>query len=713
MDQEIPQTDDLFNFVGPDFGYNETDHGLLEAWAIPRIMGPGPDPTSSVGLPNGYPEPQSNSYYQNEPSQTYLDPNSGQNWLTGAHTHASPVSMGHNPEAPLTPRSSSRPLTGEPQLTTSPYSPADPSPLNGQDVTIGSHRPALSPTIPPATNAVSFRDLLSMLIQTINAILFTLTGRQTPDNSQLRTVQEQLQDALSIVNELTSPHQGREQNGNDEDKQFRCLLCPQRLTCKNRGTFKRHITTTHYPSKRYFCPICDQGSSSAGFLRKDKHLLHMRQHGQPRMSKEEMEAVTQHLPPPQNCAIAGCRQPISTWEDFINCLCRHCAIADDWDQDNGSDGDDGDDDDNNGDDGNGGSNRFFSQPGNRNYGNMSNGAPYSHYSDNQYGNYNGRNGTNPHQYRGVANSTSSSSKQQSSQVLGLKGVPTGPGRAGISQPKPTFASLKDSQPHTKNPTAVYFDTDNLCPETFRVEVSLRFASSIWKSRDELGMKEPQEKPGSEKQAVSISVSKEVSRELQRLRYFETCVYENQKQGSLLTYVYETFVVSQHGHFEQVIESSMHSTYMRRRLKTTYPFDTFADLASNPEILYQTVEFGVARQPKIPADCLFYLAKEKDHGSSEANLEATRRASPRKRAHLRVRVKAIAGVLALRAAVTKAPLATDNTEVGDGWELGIPYPAQDDVFKVLAWLVQALVFFLRMPPNPRVHVVLACGSLEAP
>jgi hypothetical protein len=426
------------------------------------------------------------------------------------------------------------------------------------------------------------------------------------------------------------------------------------------------------------------------------------------MAREAMEAVTQHLPPPQNCAIAECNQPISSWKDFIDCLCRHCAISDDWDQDNGSDGDDGDDDDddddNNGDDGNGGGSRYFSQTGNRNYGNTSNGGPYSHYNYDQFGDLSGRSGTNPHQYRGVTNGTDLSSKQRSSQVLGLKDVPTGPGRAGISHPKSTFTGLKDSQPHAKKPSALLFGHDNLCPEIFKVEVS------ICKYGGDLGMKEPQEKPGSDKQAASISVSNEVSRELERLRFFETCVYANQKQGSLLTYVYETFVVSQHGHLVQVIESSMQSTYIRGRHKSS--FDTFADLASDPEILYQTVEFGVARQPKIPAECLFYLAKEKDHNSSEANLEATRRASPKKRAHLRVRVKAIAGVLALRAAVTKAPLAMDNAEVGDGWELGIPCPAQDDVFKVLAWLVQVLVFFLRMPPNPRVYVMLACGSLEA-
>ncbi|KAL4821024.1 hypothetical protein BDW67DRAFT_151822 [Aspergillus spinulosporus] len=686
MDQEIPQTDDMFDFSNPSFGYNDTDHGELEALVIPRIIGPGPDFTSSVGLANGYSEPQSNLYHQNEPSQTYLDPNSGQIWTSGVHTHASNA---QSPETPLTPRSSSYALTSEPQLPNSAYSPADPALLNGQDVTTGPHRPALSPTITPATNAVSFRDLLSRLIQINQAIFVTLSDISTPNNSQLCGVQEQLQEALSLVNELISPQQGREQNGNDDDKRFQCLLCTQRLLCKNKGTFTRHITTTHYPSKLYFCHICNQGSSSAWFLRKDKHLLHMRQHGQTGMSREAMRAVTHHLPPPQHCAIAECKRPTSTWQDFINCLCRHCEIPDDCDQDNGSDGDDGDDDDNNGNDGNGGGNQYFSQSGNRNYGNTSKGGHYCHYNHDQFGGLGGRSGTNSHQYRGVGNSTDLSSKQRSSQVLGLQDVPTGPGRAGISHPKSTFAGIKDSQPHTKKPSTLLFGHDNLYPETFNVEVSLRFGSSMEKYRGDQGMKEPQENPRSEKQAASISVSNEVSRELERLRYFETCVFESQKQGSLLTYVYETFVVSQHGHFVQVIDSSMKN------------------------ILYQTVELGLTRQPKIPADCLFYLAKEKDHSSSEANLEATRRASPRKRVHLRVRVKAIAGVLALRAAVTKAPLATDNAEVGDGWELGIPHPAQDDVFKVLAWLVQVLVFFLRMPPNPRVCVMLACGSLEAP
>ncbi|KAL6237082.1 hypothetical protein BDW75DRAFT_249543 [Aspergillus navahoensis] len=570
MDQGNSQGDGLFNLVDPDVGYNHDEHLYhdleFETLGIPRIMGPGPDPSSNVESSHEHLEPSA-SYFQAGLSQTYLGPSSAQNWLTATYTHACHDSAGLGPE--------------------------------------------------------------------------------------LRVVQGQLQDALSIVNELISPHQGRERNANDEDKQFRCILCPQtkRLECKNRGTFKRHITTTHYPSKRYFCPICvDQGSSSAWFLRKDKHLLHMRQHGHTRLSKEEMEAVTQHMSPPQNCAIAGCDNPISTWEEFIDCLCRHCAISDDWDQNNRSDGDDGDDDDNNGDDGNGGANQYYSQPGNGNYGNMSNGPPYSHYSAYRFGESGAGGGTGSHQYRGVANGTYLSSNQRSPQVLGLKDACTRRGQAGISQRKSRLTGRKDSQQLTPKPSAVLNDNDNPYPDTFRTEVSLRIGSSIWKHHAGKGVEDPGERPVSDKQAVSILVRKEVSRELQRLRYFETCVFENQKQGSLLTYVHETFVISQHGHFEQVIESSM---------------------------------------------------------------QTTRRASPRKRVHLRVRVKAIAGVLALRAAVSKTPLAMDNAEAGDGWELGIPYPAQDDLFKVLAWLLQVLIFFLRMPPNPKVYVMLASGSVEVP
>ncbi|KAL4971781.1 hypothetical protein BDW66DRAFT_163438 [Aspergillus desertorum] len=481
----------------------------------------------------------------------------------------------------------------------------------------------------------------------------THAGPDSADlSSELRTLQKQLQDALSIVDELISPRQGRERNANDEDKQFRCILCPQtrRLEFKNRGTFKRHITTTHYPSKRYFCPICvNQGSGSAWFLRKDKHLLHIRQHGHTGLRKEEMEAVTQHISPPQNCAIAGCDNPISTWEEFIDCLCRHCAISDGWDQDNGSDGDDGDDDDNNVDDGNGGGNQYLSQSNNGNLG-MSYGPPHGHYNGNQFGDPSARGGTGQHQYRSVANGTYLSSDQQSSHVLGLMDARTRPGRAGAPHPKSHLTGLKNLQQPTPKPSMVLSDYDSTYPATFRTEVSLRHESSICKHHRGVDLENPEEKSLSDKQALSISMSNEVTRELQRLKYFETCVFENQKQGSLLTYVHETFVISQRGYCAQIIESSV---------------------------------------------------------------QTTRRASPTKRVHLRVRVKAIAGVLALRAAISKAPLAVDNTEVGDGWELGIPHPAQDDVFKVLAWLVQVLVFFLRMPPNPRVYVLLASGSADAP
>ncbi|RDW86217.1 putative C2H2 zinc finger domain protein [Aspergillus mulundensis] len=683
--------DPRFEFNDPQFEFNDEQVDLmLQILVVPRIIGPGPSPNSHAGSAREYLEPQSTPYLQAGPSQVYLDPNLAQNLPTAFHAHPSPDSAVAGLEAPGLSRGSSfQSSMGEPQSGNSPYSPVDQSLLNGQGRITTQRRPVTSPTVPPLTNVASPRGLLNALIQimvVIGSILYI--GCDMPNNTQLRTVQEHLQEALSLVDKLISPNQGGERNANDEDKQFRCILCPpnRKLECKNRGTFKRHITSKHYPTKRYFCPIC---GGSVCFSRKDKHLLHMRQHDHPRLTREEMENVTQHLPPPLRCAVLECDNPISTWEDFIDCLCRHCTISDDWDQGNGSDGDDGDgdDDDNNGDDGDGGGhggeNQYFSPLGKGYHGNLPNAPQYDQYSGNQFGGPSAWGGTGSYNYCEAAPCS-----YQSFRSLGLEGAATVQARSGFPQPKSTVTGL-DSQHSPSVPSAKWIDGDTRHLETFEAELCLRFGTSPGKTQGDLTEEDPKEKPNSGKEAVSIAVSNEVSRELQRLRYFETRVFENQKQGSLLTYVHETLVIPRPGHFGQVIVSSMH------------------------EILYQRVEFALEKQPKIPADCLFYLAKEKGHRSSEVNLEATRQASPKKRAHLRVRIKAIAGVLALRAAVSKAPLEIDNTEVSDGWELGIPYPPQEDVIKVLAWLVHVLVFFLRMPPNPKVYVMLASGSLEVP
>ncbi|KAL2836111.1 hypothetical protein BJY01DRAFT_222505 [Aspergillus pseudoustus] len=71
----------------------------------------------------------------------------------------------------------------------------------------------------------------------------------------------------------------------------------------------------------------------------------------------------------------------------------------------------------------------------------------------------------------------------------------------------------------------------------------------------------------------------------------------------------------------------------------------------------------------------------------------RRSSPKRRAHLRVRVRVIAGVLALRAAVSKSPPVPGTQEAGDGWELGIPLRAVLPTRKKMMMGVTYVVCFL--------------------
>jgi hypothetical protein len=84
----------------------------------------------------------------------------------------------------------------------------------------------------------------------------------------------------------------------------------------------------------------------------------------------------------------------------------------------------------------------------------------------------------------------------------------------------------------------------------------------------------------------------------------------------------------------------------------------------------------------------------------------RQSSPKRRAHLRVRVRVIAGVLALRAAVSKSPPVAGNIEAGDGWELGIPLrallPTRDKMMMGVTYVVYFLAFCLRLT-DPHIYL----------
>ncbi|KAL4805544.1 hypothetical protein BDV18DRAFT_21277 [Aspergillus unguis] len=422
-------------------------------------------------------------------------------------------------------------------------------------------------------------------------------------------------------------------------------------------------------------------------------------HGENPVPKDEEQIWFVSMPPPQKCPICG--MGVSDWPGFWACLRRHCLISDSDRDQGGSNGDDSDGDDDDGDNGNGGNNKYYPPPGNGNgyFGDSPSGFHYNQLSSNQLGGPSAWSGTDFYRHQAAPSDSS----------IPLDSVGSvSSSTASEPKSKQTLANIDILKYPKPGPVTRWGDIDNNLFGTFRTEVCLRFESS--NSKDHSGLIKPTAADDTNELA-SAPLKSNTSQELYRLRYLEFRIFEDQKHGSLLTYAHEALVISQPGHIESIIVASIHGMYSQRR--STFS-STPADLPSNAEVLYQTVELRSSKRPEIPGDCLFYLAKEKDHRSCEANLEATRRAPPKKRGHLRVRVKAIAGVLALRAAVSKTAVAVNHSEAtGDGWELGIPLPAPEEMAKVFAWLIQVLMFFLRAPPNLKVFLMIEDDSLEVP
>ncbi|KAL2868420.1 uncharacterized protein BJX67DRAFT_380208 [Aspergillus lucknowensis] len=177
-------------------------------------------------------------------------------------------------------------------------------------------------------------------------------------------------------------------------------------------------------------------------------------------------------------------------------------------------------------------------------------------------------------------------------------------------------------------------------------------------------------------------------DLPRGVYFERYLYATQSQGSFLNCVHETLILSEPRRFV---------------------------VASLQEILYQEAFIGSQNCLEIPGEQLFYLAQEKDHESSEATLKRARQSSPKRRTHLRIRIRAIAGVLALRAAASKTSAVVGTGETGDDWELGIPLRAplqtQEKLVKGLTFVVHFLLFCLQMPSNLHIYLIWTDGNCD--
>lgn len=110
-------------------------------------------------------------------------------------------------------------------------------------------------------------------------------------------------------------------------KKYRCRLCSleERREMKNKGVFKRHIRDKHYPDFLYYCDKCDPPGTTK-FRRKDKFQGHMRNtHSRLTLTKDRLASVTEYLNPPLTCAL--CPGRVNTWDEFFECLCRHCHIS--------------------------------------------------------------------------------------------------------------------------------------------------------------------------------------------------------------------------------------------------------------------------------------------------------------------------------------------------------------------------------------------------
>ncbi|KAL4873620.1 hypothetical protein BDV12DRAFT_81520 [Aspergillus spectabilis] len=638
-----------------------------------------------------------------------------------------------------------------------------------------------------------------------------------PTPEDLSWFQVQLQKAMSLVESMQTPEAEP-----DGKKKFRCILCQGGKEYGTPGTLKRHIASEHHPNTEYFCPICHNQHQRWSTNRRDKHHEHMRhQHQHRALTRTEMAKVTVPLPPPPYCVYEECGKAIKTWDQFFECLYKHCSISGAGrKQHNDRKGGDG-----GGDPGSSSGSRHFPSPGDNGHGSNSD-SFQSHRLDNcGFGNPSAGYGGGSYSYVNYglghldvpddpAESPTSSSENTAPVALnswscndqehhgdinprkhvqlettsmnalaetddahlnstkspfsrGLERI-TGLDKDQEKFPLPrpeeecqttcescghtsenckkcerlagaliqchrcaddpsqraSTGSLGDACPRTSpvdalnsevsglrdgvnskwlsliareltntgqsgfNPPDKVADSGYRCTEVMRRLLSFRFECSVRKLHDDSSKLTAEEESASE-EAVATGNDKTIPREFQRLRYFERYLHATQTQGSFLTCVRETLIVSEPPNFI---------------------------ISSLQEIVYQRVSLESEKCPDIPSYHLFYLMQEKDHKSSEANLEVARRESPKRRAHLRVRIRAIAGILALRAAVSKAPPSVDNNDTSDGWELGIPLPqlaTEEDVVRVLTWLVQSLVVFLRMPPNPKIYVLLANSWRNVP
>lgn len=116
------------------------------------------------------------------------------------------------------------------------------------------------------------------------------------------------------------PMRGSELRQRANKPAFTCLLCSEtvRRTYKALNILKRHISEQHHPQFEMSCPYGDWTGTSRERMRRHFKSAHS---GQVLPARRELEVAYEA---PASCALCG--ESVRSWDEFYNCLFKHCEI---------------------------------------------------------------------------------------------------------------------------------------------------------------------------------------------------------------------------------------------------------------------------------------------------------------------------------------------------------------------------------------------------
>jgi hypothetical protein len=124
---------------------------------------------------------------------------------------------------------------------------------------------------------------------------------------------------------LTIPSDQASGTRGNKPCRFQCLLCHNVSPFSSLGTFKRHVTYSHYPRSQFLCPHSPQCPWLSS--RRDKIHEHLRtRHSMlSPLSKQEIKDLEVCAIPPVKCPICEAA-PFESWDKFFRCFSSHCRL---------------------------------------------------------------------------------------------------------------------------------------------------------------------------------------------------------------------------------------------------------------------------------------------------------------------------------------------------------------------------------------------------